>query len=283
MLPILETLQDGKERSMRELTDLLAERYHLTEEERQELLPSGQQSVFSNRVAWAKSHLKNAGLIDNPVRGMVRISEEGRKVLEQKPAMVNCKFLKQFPAYLKFIGQVPGHDGDQKEEVVIESTKTPLELLASSFDTLRKATAEDLLAKLKKCSPGFFEQVVVRLLHKMGYGGVDNYNDLTSVSGNYNGSITYTSDSDQRLSNEARNVSGTTVGPGRPGSSPSPCIGHRALPRRLSTVLQPLLLALRYRPCCYLQNLPRSPAGPSGCPGRTTRRWGMRPWPVSGP
>lgn len=183
MLPFLETLQDGKERTMRELTETLAVHFKLTDEERQELLPSGQQSVFSNRVAWAKSHMKNAGLLDNPVRGKVSISEEGRKVLLQKPATINCKFLKQFPSYLKFIGQTPGEDDQDEEETVIESTQTPLELLDASFSTLRKATAEDLLAKLKACSPGFFERVVVRLLHAMGYGSVTGDASVTGKPG----------------------------------------------------------------------------------------------------
>jgi len=182
MLPFLEVLQDGQERTMRELTELLAVRFKLTDEDRQQHLPSGPQSLFYNRVAWAKSHLKYAGLIDNPVRGKVSISEAGRKVLLQNPATINCKLLKQFPSYLKFVGQTPGH-GEEKEETVIESTQTPLELLDASFNTLRKATAEDLLAKLKACSPGFFEQVVVRLLRAMGYGGVTGDASVTGKSG----------------------------------------------------------------------------------------------------
>ena len=183
MLPFLEALQDGKERTMRELTEELARRFKLTEEERQEHLPSGPQSLFYNRVAWAKTHLKNAGLIDNPVRGKVSISIEGRKVLLQKPSTVNCKLLKQFPAYLKFIGQTPDEDGDGKEETVIESTQTPLELMDASFNTLRKATAAELLARLKSCSPIFFEQVVLRLLRAMGYGGVSGDASVTGKSG----------------------------------------------------------------------------------------------------
>jgi restriction system protein len=172
MLPWLEILRDGNERSMRELTDALAEHFNLTEEQRQEHLPSGPQSLFYNRVAWAKTHLKNAGLIDNTVRGRVSISELGRSVLVQAPTVVNCRFLKQFPTYLAFIGQDVGDNGASPEETVIESTQTPQELLDASFNTLRKATADDLLAKLKECSAGFFEQVVVRLLWAMGYGGV---------------------------------------------------------------------------------------------------------------
>ena len=74
MLPLVKILGDGQERTMREVTDQLAESFNLTDQEREELLPSGQQSLFNNRVAWAKSHLKAAGLLENPVRGRVRIS-----------------------------------------------------------------------------------------------------------------------------------------------------------------------------------------------------------------
>ena len=165
------------------LPEALAVRFGLTDEERQELLPSGQQTLFSNRVAWAKSHMKNAGLILNPTRGKVSISDAGRKVLQQKPATINCKFLKQFPPYLTFIGQAPGQGNEGKDETVLESTQTPLELLDASFNTLRKATVEELLAKLKTCSPGFFEHVVVRLLRAMGYGGVAGDASVTGKSG----------------------------------------------------------------------------------------------------
>jgi restriction system protein len=92
-------------------------------------------------------------------------------------------FLKQFPSYLTFVAQTPGQSSEEKEDVVIESTRTPLELLDASFNTLRKATAEDLLAKLKACSPGFFEIVVVRLLRAMGYGSVTGDSSVTGKPG----------------------------------------------------------------------------------------------------
>ncbi len=168
---------------MREVTETLADRFKLTDDDRQERLPSGPQSLFYNRVAWAKTHLKNAGLIENPVRGKVSIAEAGRKVLLQKPATVNCRFLKQFSTYLKFIGQTTDLDNEAGAATVIESTHTPLELLDASFNTLRNATAQDLMAKLKSCSPGFFEQVVVRLLRAMGYGGVTGDASVTGKSG----------------------------------------------------------------------------------------------------
>lgn len=111
MLPFLDSLKDGQERTMRELTEMLAQHFKLSDAERQEHLPSGSQPLFYNRVAWAKTHLKNAGLIENSVRGKVSITDAGRKVLAQKPPIVNCRLLKQFPSYLKFIGQTPAQDG----------------------------------------------------------------------------------------------------------------------------------------------------------------------------
>src|SRR4051794_40956088 len=105
MLPFLTELQNGQERTMRDLTAVLAHHFELTDAERQEPLPSGDQPLFYNRVAWTKTHLKAAALIENPIRGKVKIAEVGLKVLAQKPAFINCRFLKQFPSYLRFIGQ----------------------------------------------------------------------------------------------------------------------------------------------------------------------------------
>ncbi len=130
MLPLVKILGDGQERTMRQVTDLLAESFHLTDQEREELLPSGQQSLFNNRVAWAKSHLKAAGLLENPFRGRVRISDLGRQVLAEKPAAINIKFLKRFPAYCDFIGKsAPMHDEAVSGETApVEERRTPLEL-----------------------------------------------------------------------------------------------------------------------------------------------------------
>ena len=173
---------------MREVTNLLAESFKLTEQEREELLPSGQQSIISNRVAWAKSHLKAAGLLENPVRGRVRISDLGRQVLAEKPTAINVKFLKRFPAYCDFIGKSQAKeetDADGGETGVIEDRRTPLELIDVAYKSLRQATAEDLVSKLKACSPPFFESVVVRLLMAMGYGGVAGHGTVTGKSGAY--------------------------------------------------------------------------------------------------
>lgn len=188
MLPFMKILADGQLWAIKDLTESLAVHFNLTDSERHELLPSGQQSIFSNRVAWAKSHIKNAGLITNPSRGRLVISDAGLQVLHQNPVAINCKFLKQFPTYLKFIGAGPA-DGDVAEsftaedEIEIENSKTPLELIESSFESLRKAAAEELLTRLKTCSPAFFERVVVLLLRAMGYGGVTGEGSVTGKSG----------------------------------------------------------------------------------------------------
>ncbi len=187
MLPFVQALNDGQTWTMKELTERLAIHFNLSDSERHELLPSGSQTVFSNRVAWAKSHLKHAGLIANPSRGKVTIAEVGRQILQQNPEAINCKLLKQFPSYLKFIGAVTSGDSINEtpttDETVMESIQTPLELIESSFQTLRKETEEELLTKLKTCSPAFFERVVVQLLRAMGYGGVTGEGSVTGQSG----------------------------------------------------------------------------------------------------
>jgi restriction system protein len=187
MLPLLEALADGQERTTYEVTATLAEQFTLTEAEREERLPSGQNKVFVNRVAWAKAHLKAAGLIDNPTRGKLRLSEAGRKVLLDKPARVNCALLKRYPSYRTFCGQTNGTTETCKTPVVepspVEERRTPLELIDSAYQTLRKATIEDLLSRLKACSPAFFERVVVRLLMAMGYGGVAGEGLVTGKPG----------------------------------------------------------------------------------------------------
>ena len=185
MLPFMKTLEDGQLWTMKDLTERLATDFNLTDSERHELLPSGQQSIFSNRVAWAKSHIKNAGLIGNPSRGKVVISDAGKQMLQQNPVTINCKLLKQYPSYLKFIGALPT-DGVVTDSVAtdeIENSKTPLELIESSFESLRKAAAEELLSRVKTCSPAFFERVVVLLLRAMGYGGVTGESSVTGKSG----------------------------------------------------------------------------------------------------
>ncbi len=95
MFPLLEAIADGREHRMRDVTTRLADRFGLSEEEREHALPSGNKVVV-NRVAWAKAHLKSAGLLDNSVRGMVRLTDKGRRVLDSRPEKLDVAFLRRF-------------------------------------------------------------------------------------------------------------------------------------------------------------------------------------------
>ncbi len=169
MLPLLQAVADGNEYRIRDVTDQLADTLGVTQEERQQLLPSGQQSVVANRVAWAKTYLKKAGLLDNPRRGYVRISGEGCKALATHPTKIDNDFLTRYASFIDFYGR-PGVEEDGVSEPPV-AAKTPDEVLESSYRELRAALADDILEQAKGCSPQFFERLVVELLVAMGYGG----------------------------------------------------------------------------------------------------------------
>ncbi|MCU0345829.1 MAG: restriction endonuclease [Saprospiraceae bacterium] len=171
LLPLLQSCADGQEHGLRETIETLATTFQLTEEERQELLPSGSQAIFDNRVGWSKTHLMKAGLLESPRRAYFKLTEAGREVLKTNPKELNVAYLKRYPAYLEFIGPNVGKSGKQEEKEVVLESATPEEVLESAYGKIRKALASDLLEKIKQCPPAFFERLVVELLVKMGYGG----------------------------------------------------------------------------------------------------------------
>jgi len=168
MLPLLEFISDGKEYKMRYVTDELAVKFGVTEEEQKELLPSGVAPVFYNRTAWAKTYLKKAGLIDSPKQGIVVISKRGLDVLKKKPSSINVKFLKQFSEFVEFQTSKREDESETNDE---QSTQTPEESLETAYQKIRKSLASELINKVVELSPAFFEKLVVELLVKMGYGG----------------------------------------------------------------------------------------------------------------
>ncbi|PIP84474.1 MAG: restriction endonuclease [Elusimicrobia bacterium CG_4_9_14_3_um_filter_62_55] len=171
MLPLLEFAADGKDHTNREGIDHLAQSLELTEDEQQELLPSGQQRRFDNRVQWARSYLKQAGLLENPARGTFRITDEGRKVLQSKPEAINIKFLKQFEKFKDFQNRSHKNGTGKDDASTDEAKTTPKEVLEENYEKLKNELAAELLDTVKQCSPKFFENLVVELLLKMGYGG----------------------------------------------------------------------------------------------------------------
>jgi restriction system protein len=172
MLPLLKSIQDSKEYSTTKIIETLAKEFNLTEEELNQFLPSGSQKTFHNRVYWAKAHLKMAGLIENLKRGIFKITNEGEKLLVQNPNVINLKLLKQIPIYVDWLEKSKEENNKEEFETCVESeNETPEEIIEKNFLKIRKILALELLSKVKSNTPVFFENLVVELLVKMGYGG----------------------------------------------------------------------------------------------------------------
>jgi restriction system protein len=178
MLPLLQLLADGREHSLGPLAENLAQTFQLTEEERNTRLQSG-QLLFRSRISWAKTYLKSAGLVDSPHRATYRITEQGRQVLAEKPAAIDRSFLLRFPSFVEFVNKSSGaqatertgHPKTEAEFLQGEDNRSPEERMELAYQQIRASMAGDLLNKVLESSPAFFEQLVVDLLVKMGYGG----------------------------------------------------------------------------------------------------------------
>lgn len=176
----LKVLIDGKIHSIQEEKQQVISDFNLSEEQTTELLPSGRQSIFDNRIGWCRTYLKKAGLIESPSRGQYRITDSGIKVYNENE-VVNDYVLRQFPAFLKFKGE-----DNHKDKEVIESKsdeETPQETLDRVFKELNLSLANELLAEICKMDPYRFETLVVELLIKMGYGRLRYGSQATKKSG----------------------------------------------------------------------------------------------------
>ncbi len=169
MLPLLKFASDGKEHARKEAIDYLSSYFKLTDMEISELLPSGNQERFDNRVAWARSYMKQAKLIESASRGLFKITERGQQALKKNPDRINIQFLMQYPEFVEFRTRSKGDNLAQ--ETVADSLTTPKEVLEAGYQKIRNELAVELIDTIKKCSPKFFENLVVELLLKMGYGG----------------------------------------------------------------------------------------------------------------
>lgn len=170
-MPLLRRLSDGRDHPISELYGQLADDMKLSADDRATLLPSGKQQIYVNRIGWARTYLKKAGLLASPSRGVLKITERGREVLAKPPGQLNVRFLRQFPEFVEFHTykgpEPPGGGsagGDQDEE-------TPVETLERVQRQLEASLAAELLERIMGASPAFFERVVVDLLLAMGYGG----------------------------------------------------------------------------------------------------------------
>jgi restriction system protein len=178
MLPLLKFLSDGKEHNINEAVEFLGNEFQLTESEKNELLPSGQAYLFSNRVGWARTYLKKAGLVDSRKRGLINITEKGKTVFSEGVKEINVKYLQKFPGFIEF--QSPKKKDINNYKIKFDSQiesihnilkETPEEQIENGYTQIRKSLEEEILSKLKSIHPSFFEKIVVELLVKMGYGG----------------------------------------------------------------------------------------------------------------
>lgn len=173
--PFLEYTSDGKIYSTQNVAAELSKKFALTPEETAEVLPSGRQTKFHNRVAWAKSFLSKACAIENTGRNRFRITPRGLNLLATEPGRIDNRTLAQFPEFQEFRGL---HDNTSEESrsapnplITEAQAQTPEEQLESAYQTIREQLAQALIAQVMQCSPAFFEQLVVDLLLAMGYGG----------------------------------------------------------------------------------------------------------------
>lgn len=172
MLPFLKVLADEKAHHIREAEEQLSDLYKLTAEELNELLPSGKDLVFKNRVGWARTYLKKAGLIENDGRGIFKITARGKDTLKQNLKGIDVNYLRKFPEFLEFQNakRIDLHSTKDKSGGTT-ATKTPEELIETGYQNIRNSLQQELLLKLKVVHPAFFERIVIQLLVKMGYGG----------------------------------------------------------------------------------------------------------------
>lgn len=175
MLPLLKTMSDDKTHRLRELIEILQNHFHLSDSDKKELLPSGSQAIFDNRVGWAKFYLEKANLLKTEKRGSYRITDVGMKFLQSNPTELRTRDLEKFKAFNEFrqsIGSKTETENlDNLSQENIDSNKTPEEALEYAYLKLKNDLSRDLLDTIKSCSPSFFEKLVVDMLTKMGYGG----------------------------------------------------------------------------------------------------------------
>jgi restriction system protein len=175
MLPLLRLASDEREHRFRDAIEQLASEFGITDAERVELLPSGTAPLFDNRVGWARTYLKQAGLLRSPKRGTFQITEAGRALLAENPNQIDAALLNRYEAFREF--RTRRHDKRESETTLkapqqeTVTDQTPEDALAVAYNKLRGNLEDELLDQVKAVSPAFFERLVIDLLVTMGYGG----------------------------------------------------------------------------------------------------------------
>lgn len=170
MLPLLRMISDQKAYTNTECVQALSKKMGVSEEELKILQPSGKKFLFYDRVNWAKTYMKKAGLVDAPKRGMIKITQSGIELLKENPNEIKSKDLLRYSTFCDFVN-APNEQIETNSNSLIFNEKTPMEELVNSYTNIKKSLADEILEKINTCSFEFFERLVIELLIKMGYGG----------------------------------------------------------------------------------------------------------------
>ena len=170
-VPLLNIVSDGRVHSVAELLEPLADQFKLTVEERNELLPSGKQATFHNRLGWAKTYLTKALILESVGRGRFQITDRGRELNSKGLTQINSQVLRAYDEFRMFTSQGDSIESGVPDDSTTSGVQTPEEILAIAYQNMRSQLAGDLIQKVMGCSPAFFEGLVLDLLLAMGYGG----------------------------------------------------------------------------------------------------------------
>ncbi|KAB7683160.1 restriction endonuclease [Plesiomonas shigelloides] len=173
MRPFLEVVNaaNGREVKLRDIINRIAENFQLTQEELQERLPSGKQTVLDNRIGWARTYLAKAGLIEVTRRAHFVITERGRTALSNANTVIDNNYLKQFDEFIAFKDHRNGKSEQIQSNLNGAEETTPDEILCAAYKQINEVLVSELLSRTRKVSPAFFEQLLIELLLAMGYGG----------------------------------------------------------------------------------------------------------------
>jgi restriction system protein len=172
MLPLLRLVSERQTVKLSECIDMLADHFGLTTTERSEMLDSGVQSRWGNRVSWAASYLVHAGVLRRPAKGILEVTDAGKQLLVDAPDALTNSYLMRYPSFVEF--KQKSKSAPSSGAVIqpgVETAGSPTDILEATYQEYRRILAQDLLSQTKLVSPSFFERLVVQLLVKMGYGG----------------------------------------------------------------------------------------------------------------
>lgn len=187
MLPVLKVMGGGSEMTTSQMRDAVAEHLGLSAEALSQRLPSGTQTAFDNRMGWARTYLMKAGLLDRPRRATYVISQSGKDLLSNPPAAIDADFLRSYEQFNDFISTTKNGKQELIEANDIDDDLTPEEQIEKGVRRIQRELQDEVLDRVKQLPPEGFEQLVLRLLVGMGYGG--SMEDVQGVARGADGGV----------------------------------------------------------------------------------------------